>query len=63
MVEVSMTDLHEAGDRRHTAKIDGVGWVFAALVVAITAIAGMVAYYGNGAMVASSPVAHVTASR
>jgi hypothetical protein len=58
-----MTDLHEAGDRRDTSKIDGVGWVFAALVVAITAIAGMVAYYGNGAMVASTPVAHVTASR
>jgi hypothetical protein len=34
------------------------------VVVAITAIAGIVAYHGNDAMmIARSPVAHVVASR
>jgi hypothetical protein len=35
-----MTDLHEAGDRRYTGQIDNVGWMFAAVVVVILAIAG-----------------------
>jgi hypothetical protein len=42
-----MTDLHETGDRRHTSQIDSVGWMFAAVVVAITAVAGIVAYHGQ----------------
>jgi hypothetical protein len=61
---VSITDLHETGDRRHTSQIDSVDRMFAAVVAAITAIAGIVAYHGKDAMmIASSPAAHVVASR
>jgi hypothetical protein len=59
-----MTDLHDAGDARHGAQIDGVGWVFAAVVVIITAIAGIMAYHSSGGvMVAGKPLSHVAASR
>jgi hypothetical protein len=38
-----------------------VGWLFAAFVVVITAIAAMVAYEGNNTMVAKITVSHVAA--
>lgn len=61
--EVSMTDLHEAGDPRYTAQIDSIGWVFAAVVLVIAAIAGMVAYHGSEASAVNMPTAQVAASR
>jgi hypothetical protein len=39
--EGSMTDLHETNPKR-TAQIDTIGWLFAALVVVVTAIAATV---------------------
>jgi hypothetical protein len=54
-----MSDLHEAGDRRYTAQIDSTGWIFAAVVVVITAVAGIVAYYGSDLMVPSNLMAQV----
>ena len=56
-----MSDLHERNNPEHKAQIDSVGWVFLAFAVAIIAIAGMVAYDGNNAMLASGPVSHVAA--
>jgi hypothetical protein len=53
--EVSMTDLSETSDPPESkAQIDTVGWIFAAFVVVITAIAAMVAYYGNDTMFANA---------
>jgi hypothetical protein len=54
-----MSDLHEAGDRRYTAQIDSTGWIFAAVVVVVTAVAGIVAYYGSDLMVPSNLMAQV----
>jgi hypothetical protein len=54
-----MTDLHEADYPRYTAQIDGTGLIFAAVVVVITAVAGIVAYYGSDLMVASNLMAQV----
>jgi hypothetical protein len=51
-----MTDLHDAGDTRYRPQIDSVGWVFAGVVVIITAIAGIVAYHSSDTMVATGPV-------
>ena len=59
-----MTDLHEAGDPRCTGQLDRIGWVFAALVLVITTVAGIAAYYGGDGTAAISPVIpHVVASR
>jgi hypothetical protein len=55
-VEVSMTDLHETGDPKYTPQIDTVGWIFATLVILIVVIAAMVAYQGNGTVIANTPV-------
>jgi hypothetical protein len=33
-----MTDLHETSDRKYTAQIDTVGWIFVTFAVAITVI-------------------------
>ena len=41
-MEVSMADLHETSDLKYAAQIDGVGWVFLAFVVVLTATAAMV---------------------
>ena len=41
-MEVSMADLHETSDLKYAAQIDGVGWMFVAFVVVITATAAMV---------------------
>jgi hypothetical protein len=57
-----MTDLHEASDPKYTAQIDTVGWIFVAFVVLIVAIAAVVAYRGNGTMIANTPVLHALGS-
>ena len=57
-----MTDLHEINDPKYTAQIDTVGWIFVAFAVAITVIAGVVAYHGSGTMIANTPVPHVAGS-
>jgi hypothetical protein len=57
-----MTDLHESSDPKYTAQIDTVGWIFVAFVVAITVMAGMVAYYGSGTTIANTPISHVAGS-
>ena len=58
-----MANLHETSNQQHKAQIDidTVGWLFAAFVVVITAIAAMVAYEGNNTMVAKITVSHVAA--
>jgi hypothetical protein len=56
-----MTDLGD--DTRYTPQIDSVGWGFAAVVVIITVIAGIMAYHSSNTMVATGPVAHIAASR
>jgi hypothetical protein len=53
-----MTDLHETSDPKRTAQIDTIGWLFAAFVVVVTAIAAPVAYNGNNTMV-SNATSHV----
>ncbi len=50
-----MTDLRE------TSQIDKVGWLFAVVVVVITAVAGVIAYGGWESTVASKP--HIAAYR
>jgi len=40
--EGSMTHLHETSNPKRTAQIDTIGWLFAAFVVVVTAIAAMV---------------------
>jgi hypothetical protein len=57
-----MTDLHETSDPKYAAQIDTVGWIFVALAVAITVIAGVVAYHGSGTMIANTPGSHVSGS-
>jgi hypothetical protein len=56
-----MSDLHEARSPEREPQIDTVGWLFLAVAVAITAVAGMIAYNANGTMVANAPVSHVVA--
>jgi hypothetical protein len=57
-----MTDLHEQNDPEYAAQIDTVGWIFAALAIAITVIAATLAYHGSGAMIANTAVSHVAGS-
>ena len=57
-----MTDLHETSDPKSTAQIDSVGWIFVAFVVVVSAIAMMVAYYGNDAQIANNPASHIARS-
>jgi len=57
-----MSDLHESDDPKYTAQIDSVGWIFVAFAVAITVIAGVVAYRGSQTMIANTPVPHVAGS-
>ena len=57
-----MTDLHEQSDPKYGAQIDTVGWIFVVFAVVITAIAAIVVYHGNEAMIANSPVSHVVGS-
>ena len=57
-----MTDLHETNDPQYTAQIDTLGWIFVAFAIAVTVIAGVVAYHGSGTMIANSPLPHVARS-
>jgi hypothetical protein len=57
-----MTDLHEQSDPRYAAQIDTVAWIFAALAIAITVSAAVLAYHGSGAMIADTAVSHVAGS-
>jgi hypothetical protein len=57
-----MTDLHEIDDPKYKAQIDSVGWIFVAFAVAITVIAGVVAYHGSQTMIANTPGPHVAGS-
>jgi hypothetical protein len=54
-----MVDLHETSDPERNEQIDTVGWVFLALAIIIVAIAAIVAYDGNNAMVANTTVSQV----
>jgi hypothetical protein len=54
-----MVDLHETSNPEHNEQIDTVGWVFLALAIIIVAIAAIVAYDGNYAMVANTIVSQV----
>ena len=45
--EVSMTHLHQARTPDPSVGIDAVGWLFSALVAAITVAAGVIAYEAN----------------
>ena len=58
--EVSMADLRETGNPECKAQIDTIGWVFVAVVVVITACAGMVAYNANDLTVTNT-MSHVAA--
>jgi len=60
--EVSMVDVYETPNPKRDEQIDTIGWVFVASAVIITLSAGVIAYYGNGEMVATAPVSHVTGS-
>jgi hypothetical protein len=51
-----MTDLHQDRDVAHRAKIDAIGWLFAAFVVTIISIGALVAYHGNNASVTTTVV-------
>ena len=57
-----MTDLHEQSDPKYAAQIDTVGWIFVIFATVITAIAAILVYHGNEAMIANSPVSHVVGS-
>jgi hypothetical protein len=54
-----MVDLHETSNPERNEQIDIVGWVFLALAIIIVAIAAIVAYDGNNAMVANTAVSQV----
>jgi hypothetical protein len=57
-----MVDVYETPNPNRDEQIDTIGWVFAAIAVIIIAGAAVIAYYGNGEMVANAPVSHVTGS-
>jgi len=54
-----MVDLHETRNPERNEQIDTVGRVSLALAIIIVAIAAIIAYDGNNAMVASTAVSHV----
>jgi hypothetical protein len=54
-----MADFHETSALKHTAQIDTVGWLFAAFVVGITAVAAILAYNGSNTMVAKTVISQV----
>jgi len=56
-----MSELHETSNQKREEHIDTVGWVFAAVVVIITALAAIIAYHGNDNTIASTRVSHVAA--
>ena len=52
----------DPSDPKYTAQIDTVGWIFVAFAIAVTVIAGVVAYHGSGTMFVNTPVQHVAGS-
>ena len=61
-LESSMSEVDETSNQQREEQIDAVGWVFAVIVVIITALAAIIAYNGNDTtMVVSTPVSHVAA--
>jgi hypothetical protein len=58
-LEVSMADFHETSAPKSTAQIDTVGWLFAAFVVSIIAVAAIVAYNRSDTMVAKTTISQV----
>jgi hypothetical protein len=55
-------DLHDARDTRRGSQIDSVGWIFAGVVVIITAIAGIVTI-GAAVGYQAVPTTHIMSSR
>jgi hypothetical protein len=53
-----MADLRETSNPECKTQIDTIGWLFVAIVVVITAFAGMVAYNAND-MTVTNTVSHV----
>jgi len=57
-----MVDLRETNNPNRKVEIDPAGWLFLAIaVVVIIAVAAMIAYEANGAMIAKALVSHVVA--
>jgi hypothetical protein len=54
-----MADFHETSAPKSTAQIDTVGWLFAAFVVGIIAVAAIVAYNRSDTMVAKTTISQV----
>lgn len=52
-----MVDLRETSNPECKTQIDTIGWLFVAVFVVITAVAGMVAYNANDLTVTKAPVA------
>ena len=59
--EVSMVDLRETNNSNRKVEIDPAGWLFLAIAVVIIAVAAMIAYEANSAMIAKALVSHVVA--
>jgi hypothetical protein len=55
--EFSMADLRETSNPECKTQIDTIGWLFVAVFVVITAVAGVVAYNANDLAVTKSAVA------
>jgi hypothetical protein len=52
-----MADLRETSNPECKTQIDTIGWLFVAVVVVITAFAGMIAYNSNDLSITKAPVA------
>jgi hypothetical protein len=53
-----MADLRQTSSN---SGIDGVGWLFVAVTVAIIAVAAVIAYEGNGTNLADPSIPHLVA--
>jgi len=53
-------DLRETSNPEYKTQIDTIGWLFVAVFVVITTVAGVVAYNANDLMVTNT-VSHVAA--
>ena len=56
-----MVDLRETNNSNRKVEIDPAGWLFLAIAVVIIAVAAMIAYEANSAMIAKALVSHVVA--
>jgi hypothetical protein len=52
-----LMDLHETSNAERTTQIDTIGWLFVAVFVVITIVAGVVAYNANDLTPTKAPVA------